>query len=131
MVVEFDIEPLGKPRMTQQDKWRTSPYHVDPKRRQRLPVTKYFAFKTELRLKANLLRFQLPDAFEIDFYIPMPPSWSKKRRTQMLGKPHQHKPDADNMAKAVMDCLREDDSGIWSLTIRKYWAESGRIVIRA
>ncbi|CAN5334793.1 RusA family crossover junction endodeoxyribonuclease [soil metagenome] len=118
MVVEFEITPIGKVRMTQRDKWK-----------QRPAVVRYYAFKDELVLKANLLRFHLPDEIEIEFHIPMPPSWSKKRQVEMLGQPHRHKPDADNMAKAVMDCLRQDDSGIWNIAIRKYWAQTGRIII--
>lgn len=59
----------------------------------------------------------------------MPASWSQKKRAQVAGHPHQTKPDADNMLKAVCDCLREEDSGIWSVSMRKYWSDTGRIVI--
>ncbi len=120
MVVEFAISPIGKPRMTARDRWGTN---------KRPAVIRYHAFKDELNLKANLLQFQLPDEFEIEFHVPMPASWSTKRQATMNGQPHQSKPDADNMAKAVMDSLRQDDSGIWSITIRKYWANKGHITI--
>ena len=120
MTVQFDVTPMAKPRMVRSDSWK-----------KRDAVERYWAFKEELNLEANLLKFHLADEFAVEFYIPMPASWSKKHKREMLGKPHRHKPDADNLVKAVMDCLREDDSGIWNLTIRKYWSDSGRIVIRA
>jgi Holliday junction resolvase RusA-like endonuclease len=118
MTIEFDITPIGKPWMVRSDAWK-----------KRDAVLRYWSFKDELTLKAKLLQFQLPDEFEVEFYIPMPPSWSKKRRAEMHGQPHQHTPDADNMLKALSDCLREDDSGIWSVSIRKFWSDRGRIVV--
>ena len=48
-----------------------------------------------------------------------------------FGKPHTHKPDADNLAKLVMDALVDgglwvgDDSRVADLTVRKRWCKSG------
>ncbi len=38
----FDVIPMGAPRMTQSDRWKTNPNHVDPRKRQRTSVTSYF-----------------------------------------------------------------------------------------
>ncbi|OAT14605.1 endodeoxyribonuclease [Buttiauxella gaviniae ATCC 51604] len=48
----------------------------------------------------------------------------------MNGKPHQSKPDCDNMLKALMDALFDDDSSIWDCRITKVWGEKGQIIIR-
>ena len=45
----FDIVPFPAPRMTKSDKWKTNPNHPDPLKRQRVPVTKYFAFKNKIQ----------------------------------------------------------------------------------
>lgn len=48
------------------------------------------------------------------------------------GKPHTFRPDADNLAKLVLDCmtragLLKDDSVVSSLCIRKTWDEEGGV----
>ena len=104
--------------MTQRDRWKHRPV-----------IDAYYAFKDEIKLKADLKRFRLPDSFEVVFHLPMPQSWSRKKREQYRGKPHQQKPDFDNLAKALCDCLREEDSPIWDVSVRKLWADTGSIVI--
>jgi len=36
-----------------------------------------------------------------DAYLPMPKSWSKKKKSAMAGRPHRQKPDRDNIDKAA------------------------------
>ena len=54
-------------------------------------------------------------------------SWSQKRRTSALGKPHTQRPDVDNCQKAILDGLNRiawaDDSQIAQITCRKVWGE--------
>lgn len=118
---EFQLEPVSKPRQTQQDKWK-----------QRPAVMAYRAFADALRAQAGALGFVLPvSGWSIAFYLPMPASWSKRKRAALDGQPHQQKPDCDNLLKAVMDALLEDDSVVWSIAgIEKRWAQEGRIVVR-
>ena len=104
--------------MVRSDAWRERP-----------AVVAYWAFKDELNLKASLKRFSLPDQFTVVFHLPMPASWSQKKRLQMRGTPHQQKPDLDNCLKALTDALREDDSGIWDVAARKLWDDKGGITI--
>ena len=65
-------------------------------------------------------------------YFPIPMSTTKKRRAEMLGSkvPYTHKPDADNIAKAVCDALNgiayDDDSQIVELCAQKAYSESPR-----
>lgn len=64
-----------------------------------------------------------PLAVAIFFYIDRPKSHTKKQREQDW---HAQKPDLDNLAKAVLDALKDitwaDDSQISELRLRKQWA---------
>ena len=111
----YDITPIGKPRMTRADKWK-----------QRPPVMRYRAFCDEVRLR----KLTMPESgSHVTFVLPMPPSWSKKKRAEFAGKPHQAKPDCDNMLKALMDAIYENDAHIWDCRITKVWGEKGQIII--
>ena len=111
----FNITPMGKPRMTRADKWK-----------QREVVMRYRAFCDEVRLKNVAMPEQ---GGHITFVVPMPKSWSQKKRVTMNGQAHQQKPDADNMIKALMDALFTDDAHIWDFRVTKVWGESGQILI--
>jgi len=63
----------------------------------------------------------------------VPKSWSKVKRAAMLGKPHESRPDLDNLAKFVNDVangiLWQDDAQIARLSLEKVWAEEDKTVI--
>jgi len=107
--------------MTQRDKWQKRPC-----------VMQYRAFADQVREKLALYRFTLPaEGLSVRFDLPMPASWSKRRRNEMRGKPHQQKPDWDNLAKALFDAaMPDDDSGVWQIAgIEKRWADEGSITL--
>jgi len=70
----------------------------------------------------------------LDFTIPMPKSWSKKKKAEMIFSYHTQKADIDNYAKAVLDGMNghfyEDDSQIAILHVVKRWGNIGSIDIR-
>lgn len=110
------IAPCPKPRQTARDKWQRRP-----------AVVRYRAFADAVR-RAGLV---VPESgCHLVFLLPMPSSWSKKRRTEMIGQPHRQKPDLDNLVKALLDAVHDDDSGVWKLSAEKRWSESGGITIR-
>ena len=112
---KYIITPVGKPRMTSADKWK-----------QRPPVMRYRMFCDEARLHG----IQVPESgAHITFVLPMPQSWSMKKRAAMDGQPHQQKPDLDNLTKSLLDALFEDDSHIWDARTSKIWGETGMIII--
>lgn len=112
---KYIITPVGKPRMTRRDKWK-----------QRPPVMRYRIFCDEARLHG----IRVPESgAHITFVLPMPPSWSKKKREAMDDQPHQQKPDLDNLKKSLLDALFEDDSHIWDARTSKIWGETGMIII--
>lgn len=125
----FDVIPIGAPRMTQSDKWKTNPNHLDPQKRQRKIVTQYFAFKTLLQLQSKELNFELGNTLDAVYLIPMPNSWSNKKKERMNGMPCEVKPDTDNITKAIKDTLRKNDSDIWYEKAEKRWAYHGSIII--
>jgi Holliday junction resolvase RusA-like endonuclease len=122
--VKIDIKPCAKPRATQRDKWNPSD-----------ATKRYRVFADELRLKAKVAKLKPSGAMCVDFFFSMPKSWSKKKKGEMLGKPHQQRPDLDNLIKAVKDALyngnlfEPDDSTIWNVVARKYWYDEDQIVI--
>lgn len=72
-----------------------------------------------------------PLEVNIVFYMPIPKSYSKKQRAEILNgrlKPTK-KPDIDNLIKSVLDALNglvyADDSQIIKVTAVKRYAETG------
>ena len=67
------------------------------------------------------------------FWMPMPPSWSAKKKDAMQGKPHTQKPDADNLVKAVCDACNKivwaDDAQIAFMDVRKVWESVGAVMV--
>ena len=111
----YPIDPVPKPRMTQRDRWK-----------KRACVLRYNAFKDEVRFQ----RVTIPEnGYHITFVLPMPQSWSKKKRAQMDGQPHQQTPDKDNLEKALLDAVYGRDEHIWDGRVTKRWGREGKIIV--
>lgn len=110
----YPITPMGKPRMTQRDKWKKRPV-----------VLRYRQFKDDCRRHGVTLH----DAMRISFRIPMPTSWSKRKRDSMRGKPHRQRPDLDNLEKALLDAVLTEDSAVHTMHADKTWADEGSFLI--
>lgn len=102
--------------MTQADRWK-----------KRKCVVNYFLWKDAI--KSLIGDFELPEQYKVVFTVPMPKSWSSKKRNKMEGSPHQQRPDWDNYAKAFQDALCTEDSRIWSVYATKVWGEEGKIEV--
>jgi Holliday junction resolvase RusA-like endonuclease len=113
--MKVPVNPLGKPRQSRQDKWRQRPC-----------VVRYRAFCDALR---DHYGATLPAEVRLVFQIPMPASWSRRKKAELAGTPHGQKPDLDNCIKAVLDALCEEDSHVWRVDAEKRWAESGAVEI--
>ena len=114
--IKLDIVPVPKPRMTASDRWKS-----------RGCVVKYWDFKSKLiELYGDR---ELPESIGLIFIIPMPISWSEKKKILMDGKPHQVKGDIDNYIKATLDCLADNDAYIWRVDATKIWGREGSITI--
>lgn len=111
----YNVTPVPKPRMTQRDRWAKRP-----------AVMRYWAFCDEIRdAGCTLPEF----GAHVTFHMPMPKSWSKKKKREMLGQPHKQRPDWDNLAKALQDAVMPEDSVVWNMQVTKVWAEKGGIEI--
>ena len=121
-VARLNITPCPKPRMTKADRWRKRP-----------SVLKFFAFRDAVRewpretMHNKILEME---SFEIEFHVPMPKSWSKKKRGYMNGAAHQQRPDLDNYLKAWKDSVFEEDSVVWRVKASKMWTDGlGHIIV--
>jgi len=102
--------------MTVSDRWKKRP-----------AVLRYWAFKEEVRLH----RVEVPESgAHITFVLPMPKSWSKKKRAEMDGQPHQQRPDKDNLEKALLDAVFDEDCRVWDSRVTKIWGYKGQIKIQ-
>ncbi len=117
-MITFNITPTPKPRQTRADKWLKRPC-----------VVRYRAYADELRLQAKQKGYKLEQTLYIKFYIPMPKSWSKKKKDLYQNEPHKQRPDIDNLLKAFMDALAVDDCFVWNVSAIKVWGFIGKIVI--
>ncbi len=125
-VHRLNIPPCPKPRMTKADRWR-----------KRQSVLKFFAFRDAVRqagkhkkqygVDCKIFEFE---SFEIVFHVPMPKSWSKKKKGYMNGSAHQQRPDLDNYLKAWKDSVYEEDAIVWRVKASKLWTDgTGHIVV--
>lgn len=114
----IQVTPCPAPRMTISDKWK-----------KRTCVTKYHAFKDQFTLNCNVQGYFLEEILDIQFIIPMPNSWSQKKKCKMDGRPHQQTPDTDNILKSVMDSFKINDGFVWNVKAVKVWGYEGRIII--
>lgn len=114
MKICIPVNPIAKPRMTQRDRWKQRPC-----------VVRYRNYK-------DVLRDALPpiaDACGMEFAIPMPASWSKKRKTEMSGCPHQQRPDIDNLVKGVLDAVLTEDAHVHTVFASKVWGYEGSLTV--
>jgi Holliday junction resolvase RusA-like endonuclease len=123
ITVEFEIPmtAIGKPRMTKRDRWA-----------KRKCVVNYFAWANNMRLLAPMDKLPVfPKIIDIIAWMPMPKSWSRKKRELKDAMLHDEKPDWDNIGKAVCDVLFGEDKFIGCGSVRKYWHNGeGKVFIK-
>lgn len=117
----FDLVPVSKPRQTQRDKWMKRPC-----------VVRYREYADDIRRQARRAGFEFPRrGIEVEFALPMPASWSAKKKAAMDGQPHEQKPDLDNLIKAMKDALLEDDSVVSQYgAMEKVWGSAPGVRVR-
>ncbi len=112
----YQIKPVPKPRMTQSDKWKKRP-----------AVVKYWSFVDEVQHRC----VELHAGDSIIFTMPMPKSWSAKKKREMVGTPHLFRPDLSNLLKALEDAVHQEDSMLWWYKdIKKVWGVTGTIEVK-
>lgn len=116
LLYTIPVEPVAKPRMTRSDSWK-----------KRECVVKYWEFKDSIR--EHLTDLTLPVPGIARFFVPMPKSWSKKKKASMLNQPKLTVPDVDNYLKALLDAVYDNDSEVWDFRGVKLWSDTGYIEI--
>ena len=75
-----------------------------------------------------------PVEIEAVFYMPIPESWSKKKKKEAVGEPHCCKPDGDNLLKKVLDLMNgivyNDDCQVYKMTGIKIYDNNPRTEIK-
>jgi len=111
-------KPVAKPRMVRSDKYKKRPV-----------VLNYWAFKDRLNMQARAANFKLCNMYKVTFVMPFPEKLSEVKKKEYDGKPHQVRPDVDNMLKALNDCMLEEDSAVWYVVAKKVWGREGKIIV--
>lgn len=83
----------------------------------------------EFMSKYDLINCYLSEPLEckIRAFYKIPTSYTKKKKQECIGQPYQHKPDCDNIAKAILDALNlyayRDDKQIVKISVEKLYSE--------
>ncbi len=135
--VILNITPQTHVRATQGDRvfFRIPRDKLRPPGLKRLKrLERYNQYKEDLLAEAKRNNFTFPpQGASVFFFIPVPKSWSKKKKKLHHGQLHQSKPDLDNLVKSLTDSLVSEDKYIAHYSeIAKYWVdlEIGWIEIR-
>tara|TARA_R100001244_G_scaffold113101_1_gene83725 strand:- start:302 stop:682 length:381 start_codon:yes stop_codon:yes gene_type:complete len=115
-LIKYPKKGIAKPRMTRADTWKKRPI-----------VLRYWEYKDDIKNWGEQNNFKLKDEIYVNFYIPMPNSWSKKKKIEMCKKHHQQRPDVDNLLKGLMDAFLEEDSHVHTVYAQKFWDYDGSI----
>jgi len=114
----ISIVPMGAVRITRRG------IHVDKY------MKRYLSYKQEISLRMKAMGFEPVESMlivKIRFYMPVPKSYSKKKRESLLGQPHGKKPDSDNLIKSVFDAansvLWKDDAQVFRVEAEKIYSE--------
>lgn len=87
-------------------------------------LERYNQYKIDLLAEAKRKNFTFPPVgASVTFFIPVPQSWSKKKKKEHHGTFNQSKPDIDNLIKALLDSLMAEDKQIAHLEIQKRWVD--------
>ena len=111
------MKPVPKPRETQRDRWAER------------PSVMRFRFQRDVVRKAmEQFNFVPSEELGLVFYMKIP-KVSKVKTARMCGTAHKVRPDLDNMEKAIVDSLYQEDSVLHRKYSTKLWSIEPRIEI--
>lgn len=116
----LDAPAMGKPRMTQRDKWKQRPC-----------VMAYRAWCDQLREACpNPPPAERVEAVTVIAHYAMPASWPQKKRAKLNGTKKRGKPDGDNVFKGIADALWKDDEKLGDQAVQRRWATHDLTIVR-
>jgi Holliday junction resolvase RusA-like endonuclease len=111
------IIPMGAVRTTQKQKF------VDER------AQRYLSYKQQIAMlvKQHIHKSsEHPILVDVTFYMPIPDSWSGKKKERYNGQIHKSKPDIDNLIKGLFDSLNKiawkDDNLVYEVHSRKVYS---------
>lgn len=131
-MTNYELIVLGNPVAFSRPRWNS-------KTRKVFNQNDYTSYKNMVKGHAARITSGLLDGpleAEIDFYLPIPESWTKKRKEQARSgfELPTKKPDVDNYTKSIFDACNEvlyrDDSQIVRVSARKWYSDEPRIEFR-
>lgn len=127
MEFTFDYKPEAKQRPRFGEKGKV----YNPQRKKELGY-KWEAAR-QMRLQSPERPLESPISVNMTYHMPMPKSWSQKRKKEQFGKPMTSKPDIDNLMKWSLDVLNGiayvDDKFVSSTCSEKVWDYDGKVHI--
>ena len=121
-IYTLEITPIPAPRLNRKSRFNPA---------KKAMWERYMNFKGLLFILAQKSGFDFSqESLAVTFILPMPKSWSQKKRQRLNGQPHKQRPDLDNMLKAVKDSLYKEDKRIWHVCAEKRWGVKGQIILR-
>lgn len=131
-MTNYELIVLGNPVAFSRPRWNSKQKRV-------FNQSNYTAYKNKVKGHAARITSGLLDGpleAEIDFYLPIPKSWTenqKKNARSGIVLPTT-KPDVDNYAKSIFDAcngiLYVDDALIVRVSARKWYSDEPRIEFR-
>lgn len=98
------------------------PRHPNHYVNKRNRIQRYWDYKKALKAVADIEGFVMPKKGAwVKFYVPMPKSWSDKKKKEMDFQDNEQTPDADNFYKAFADSLMKQDKTISDYRASKFW----------
>lgn len=138
MKLVINITPQGTVRTTAGMIKRIKYKLYGPDDKKALRVIDYLQYKQAISWETKVQTqhkdpWTGPIELNLTCFIPMPDSWSEKKKRTMDGQRHTQKPDRDNLEKGVCDALNKivwkDDGQVCDGRTSKFWSRSGRLEI--
>ena len=126
MILEIKGTPIGKarPRLS-----RYGTYTPQKTKDYEEYVKMCYINKYNVKLAPR----EMPLKAKITAYFEVPTSYSKKKKKELIGQSHTNKPDADNIAKIILDSLNglvyKDDNQIAKLEVEKIYGEEAKVIV--
>lgn len=121
----LNIEPMGAVRMTNRGKF------VKGNAQRYLSYKKQIAWQLSAQHKGQPITTAC--RVNIIFCMPIPASYSKKKKAELPGRPHDKKPDIDNLIKGAFDAANgiiwADDNRVIEVKALKVYAEQPGIIL--
>ncbi len=133
---KYNGEPVGKGRPRVTARGGKFAHAYTPRKTKDFEDAVRFEFMASTSEKMPVYGKDTPLRADMVFAFTVPKSYTKKRRRACLSGEEMHckKPDADNVAKAVLDSLTgfafEDDASVVYLNLEKIYSEEPYVEVK-